>query len=43
MLDDLDLVQAEEVVDAVNAGVLAFQVHHKIEGNHQQRVAEKPP
>ena len=43
MLDDLDIVQAEEVVDAVNAGVLAFQVDHKIEGNHQQRVAEKPP
>ena len=43
MLDDLDLVQAEEVVDAVNAGVLSFQVDHKIEGNHQQRVAEKPP
>ena len=42
MLDDFNIVQTEEVVDTLNAGVFSSQVDDKVERHHQQRVAEKP-
>ena len=42
MLDDLNIVQAEEVVETVNARVLSLQVDEKVEADDQQRVGEKP-
>ena len=44
MLDHVDIVEVEQVVDALNVGELSaqLQVDHKVEGHHQQRVAEEP-
>ena len=42
MLDDLNLIQAEEVVETVDACVLSFQVDEEVESDDQQRVGEKP-
>ena len=42
LLDDLHLVQAEEVVETVDARVLSFKVDEKVEADDQQRVGEKP-
>ena len=40
----MHLVEAEEVVDALDVGELPaeLQVNHKVEGDHQQRVAKEP-
>ena len=44
MLDHVDIVEVEQVVDALNVGELPteLQVDHKVESHHQQRVAEEP-
>ena len=40
----VDIVEVEEVVDGLNVGELPaeLQVDDKVEGHHQQRVAEEP-
>ena len=44
MPDNVDIVEVEEVVDGLDVGELSaeLEVDDKVEGHHQQRVAEEP-